>query len=299
HDPRAFLGAISRARNAGVTPDAMASTGGQRFTASVYRAYMTWLRAHQAVDFDDLLLMPVELLQSDAQVRDRLRDRYRAILVDEYQDTNTVQLSLVSLLAQEHRSLCVVGDDDQSIYGWRGACIDNILAFERHFPDATTIALEQNYRSTGNVLACANAVIRKNTARKPKKLWTASGDGASVRVVACKDPAGEASYVAAEVDRMKAQGRCGFGEVGVLFRAGSQARAFEQAFRLAGIPYRVVGAYEFFQRKEIKDVLAPCNGMRVINWRGRRGKVSFIDDEDASIIGVRLDGVASAALPHI
>ena len=275
HNPQVFLSAISQARNAGITPDQMAESKGQRFTASVYRAYLEWLKGHHAVDFDDLILKPVELMKTDEAIREKLRSRYDTILVDEYQDTNQVQLELVRELAHEHRSLCVVGDDDQSIYGWRGACIDNILAFERHFPDATTIALEQNYRSTGHVLACANAVIRKNTARKAKKLWTASGDGDVARVAACKDPAGEASYVASEIDRMVSKGRYKHGEVGVLFRAGTQARAFEKAFRLAGIPYRVVGAYEFFKRKEIKDVLAY---LRIIhNPRDRSAFVRIVN----------------------
>jgi DNA helicase-2/ATP-dependent DNA helicase PcrA len=275
HNPQVFLGAISQARNAGITPDQMAKTSNQRFTAAVYRAYLAWLKGHQAIDFDDLLLKPVQLLKTDTEVRDRLRERFHTILVDEYQDTNQVQLELVRQLADIHRSLCVVGDDDQSIYGWRGACIDNILAFERHFPDATTIALEQNYRSTGHVLSCANAVIRKNTNRKDKKLWTASGDGPLARVVACKDPSGEASYVAAEIDRMRSEERYTPGDVGVLFRAGAQARAFEKAFRLAGIPYRVVGAYEFFKRKEIKDVLSY---LRVIhNPRDRSAFVRIVN----------------------
>ena len=255
HDPGRFLMAISNARNAEITPEELGQRSDRRFTAQLYRAYLNWLKAHRAIDFDDLILQPIRLMREHTDVRGELRARFRTILVDEYQDTNAMQLGMVRELSDEHRSLCVVGDDDQSIYGWRGACVANILEFERHFPDATTIALEQNYRSTGHVLASANAVIGVNTARKVKRLWTDIGDGELVKIVACKDPAAEAAWIASEVLRRQQQEERRFSDFGVLFRAGSQARALEDAFRMGGIPYRVVGAFDFYGRKEIKDVL--------------------------------------------
>ena len=256
HDPRGFLTGISAARNDGLTPDDLRQRPGNKYTAQVYAAYMEWLEAHGAVDFDDLILKPVQLLRESEEARRKWRHKYRTILVDEYQDTNLTQLELVRLLADEHRSLCVVGDDDQSIYGWRGARIDNILQFEAHFTDARTIALEQNYRSTSHILEAANAVIARNSSRKVKRLWTDVGRGDPVRVVACKDPEAEATFVAGEIHRRHKQEGLDWKDCGILFRAGAQARPLEDALRLAGIPYRLVGAYDFYNRKEIKDVLS-------------------------------------------
>jgi DNA helicase-2/ATP-dependent DNA helicase PcrA len=256
HDPQLFLSGISRARNAGISPDDLAKRGDSRYTAAVYASYIEWLRANRAVDFDDLLLLPLELLRADADVLARWRERFQAVLVDEYQDTNLVQFELVRILTDEHRHLCVVGDDDQSIYGWRGACIDNILQFESWFPDARAIALEQNYRSTGHILASANAVIALNQSRKVKRLWSDGGDGERARVVTCKDPTGEASFVAAEIHKAHTEEGRRYADFGVLFRASQQAPAIEEAFRLAGIPYRLAGAFGFYERKEVKDVIA-------------------------------------------
>jgi len=256
HDPQLFLMAISNARNSGVTPQDMAVSPSRRLLAKVYQAYLDWLAAYHAMDFDDLILQAIRLLEEHPDVRDRWRDRFRTILVDEYQDTNGAQLKLVSLLAQEHRQLCVVGDDDQSIYGWRGADFRNILNFEEHFPDATAIALTQNYRSTGHILDAANAIIHHNAERREKSLWTDVGEGERVRVVTCRNPQGEASFVAAEIRRRRELDHRRYSDFGVLFRTSAQTRPIEEAFRLAGIPYRLVGAYAFFERKEVKDVLS-------------------------------------------
>ncbi len=256
HDPAGLLTAISNARNVGVTPEQLAAQPGRRMTARVYAAYLDWLAAYQVMDFDDLILQAIRLLEEHEDLRDKWRARFRTILVDEYQDTNSAQLRLVRLLAEEHRQLCVVGDDDQSIYGWRGADFRNILEFETHFPDATAIALTQNYRSTGHILDAANALIGYNQQRRVKSLWTDVGHGEPVRVVTCKDPKAEASFVAAEIRRIREHERRPWQDFGVLFRTAAQTRDIEEAFRLTAIPFRLVGAFAFFERKEVKDVLS-------------------------------------------
>jgi len=279
HDPRVFLTSISNARNTGQSPDDVAREPGRRLFAKVYRAYLAWLEAYQALDFDDLILAPIRLLRTHEDVRARWRARFQTILVDEYQDTNGAQLELMRTLAAEHRSLCVVGDDDQSIYGWRGADFRNILEFESHFPDATAIALTQNYRSTGHILGAANGVIGQNTERREKSLWTDVGDGEPVRVITCKDPDAEAAFVAAEIRRRHQQEHLPWSAFGVLFRSSVQTRPIEEALRLAGVPYRLVGAHEFYERKEIKDALSylrlvanpqdEVSLLRIINFPGR------------------------------
>jgi DNA helicase-2/ATP-dependent DNA helicase PcrA len=256
HDPKQLLAIISNARHGGITPEMLANTPGEARIARLYRSYLDWLDAHRVVDFDDLILRPVKLLAEDQEARTRYQNRYRTVLVDEYQDTNRTQLELVRLICQNHRSLCVVGDDDQSIYGWRGACVDNILQFETHFADASVIRLEQNYRSTGHVLAVANAVISQNTSRREKRLWTEGDDGEPVKVVTCKDPSAEAAYVAAEIHRRKHDEHRKWSDFGVLFRVGAQARFLEEAMRLTAVPYKLVGVNDFYQKKEIKDVMA-------------------------------------------
>ena len=260
HDPRAFLTTISNARNSGLTPedflDGPRDGSTSQLTGRVFEAYLKWLEAYQAMDFDDLILRANQLLREVPESLEKWRRQFQVILVDEYQDTNLAQLEMTRRLADEHRQLTVVGDDDQSIYGWRGADVTNILEFERHFPDATAVALTRNYRSTGHILAAANAVIGNNRARREKSLWTDVGDGEPVRVVTAKDPGGEASYVAAEIVRRKEEDNRHWKDFGVLFRTSAQAKPIEEAFRLAGVPYRLVGAFEFFERKEIKDMLS-------------------------------------------
>ncbi len=256
HDPAVFLTAISNARNAGQTPDDVAAQPGRRITAQVYAAYLAWLEAYQAIDFDDLILRPVQLLREHADLRAKWRARFRTVLVDEYQDTNGMQFELMRLLVEEHRSLCVVGDDDQAIYGWRGAQVSNILDFDQHFPDATMVALTQNYRSSGHILEAANAVIRRNDARKVKSLWTDVGLGERVQVVACKDAQAEAAWVAGEISRRASVEGRPFRDFGVLFRTGKQSDLVQDALRMAGVPFAVVGAFDFYERKEVKDMLS-------------------------------------------
>lgn len=308
HDPHVFLTAISNARNAGVTPEAMAADPGRKLTARVYDAYVQWLAAYHAMDFDDLILQAIRLLEEHPDVRERWRDRFRTILVDEYQDTNGAQLRLVRLLAEEHRQLCVVGDDDQSIYGWRGADFRNILHFEEHFPDATAIALTQNYRSTGHILEAANAIIGNNRERRVKQLWTDVGEGERVQVVTCKDPAAEAAFIAAEIRRRRDFEHRPWGDFGVLFRTSAQTRPFEEAFRLTGVPFRLVGAFEFFERKEVKDVLSwlrlivnphdEISLLRVINFpqRGIGPKaLEILHDRAQALRGSLWNAVEAAA----
>ncbi len=223
--------------------------------AEVFPRYERALRAMRAVDFDDLIARPVALLRQDAALRERYQDRFRYLLVDEYQDTNQAQLELLKLLAGTRRNVCAVGDDDQAIYGWRGAEVRNILRFERHFPGAREIRLEQNYRSTGHILACANAVIARNAHRKPKALFTDAGPGEPVRVVALPEEEDEARFVAEEIARLRAEGRP-WSHFAVLFRLNALSRPFEEAFREGSMPYLVHGGPAFFDRSEVRDLLA-------------------------------------------
>ena len=258
-DPYRVLSAISRAKSAGrsrIRPRPEGQGDDYDLVASeVLPRYERALRARRSVDFDDLVARPVALLKKDGDVRARLQDRFRFVLVDEYQDTSAIQLALLVLLGGERRNVCAVGDDDQSIYGWRGAEVKNVLAFERHFPGARVIRLEQNYRSTGHVLACANAVIARNPDRRPKRLFTSAGPGDKVRVVALPGEEDEAAFVAAEVARQRAEGRP-WSDFAVLYRLNAQSRPFEEAFREAGIPHVVHGGPAFFDRAEVRDLVA-------------------------------------------
>jgi DNA helicase II / ATP-dependent DNA helicase PcrA len=218
--------------------------------------YELGLRAMGAVDFDDLLLLPLRLLREARDVLEACQKRYRYLLVDEYQDTNRAQLALLTLLAGLRRNLCVVGDDDQSIYAWRGAQLKNILGFDKQFPGTVEVFLEQNYRSTGAILDAANAVIGQNPGRKGKKLWTAGGRGSNVRVVLSPSDDGEAKYVAEEILRLSFEEKTPLHEIAVLYRTNAQARPLEEALKLAGVRYRVVGGTSLFDRKEVRDLLA-------------------------------------------
>jgi len=223
--------------------------------SEVFPRYQAALRAQRAVDFDDLIALPAELLRSDAALRRKLQERFRYLLVDEYQDTNRCQLELLKLVAGERSNVCAVGDDDQAIYGWRGAEVKNILRFDRHFPGAKEVRLEQNYRSTGRILACANGVIAKNPHRKAKRLWTAGGEGEPVRVAALETEEDEARLVADLVVRGRAEGRS-WSHFAVLYRLNAQSRPIEEALREAQVPYRVRGGPAFFDRAEVRDLLA-------------------------------------------
>lgn len=257
---RFFMAAISAAKDELLSPDDYAKqvhgdTRKQK-VAEVYREYQKQLRASNALDFDDLIFRTVELFQKDAEVLEQYQDRFRFIMVDEYQDTNTAQFKLVSLLAAKYRNLCVVGDDDQSIYRFRGANIQNILSFEEVYPDAKVIRLEQNYRSTQNILTAANEVICHNEGRKEKKLWTANGDGDKVRFRHFLNGFEEAEYVAGMISRKVGAGKWRYGDCAVLYRTNAQSRMFEEKFLFANVPYKIVGGINFYGRKEIKDVLA-------------------------------------------
>ena len=248
---------ISWAKNTYMEPMA-ALQGGDFFAqnvAKVYAAYQQALRANNAMDFDDLLINVVDLFQSYNGVLETYRDRFLYLLVDEYQDTNRIQYLLTKLLASKHRNLCVVGDDDQSIYGWRQADIRNILEFEQDYPDARVIRLEQNYRSTKKILEAAGAVVRCNRGRKEKALWTENEEGEPLVLLECPDERQEARAVVEMIQEERTQGRS-YGEVAVLYRTNAQSRAIEDRLRSAGIPYVIVGGVRFYERKEIKNILA-------------------------------------------
>jgi DNA helicase-2/ATP-dependent DNA helicase PcrA len=223
--------------------------------SEVFPRYQAALRSQRAVDFDDLIALPVEILRRDEAAQRRHQARFRYLLVDEYQDTNRCQLELLKLLAGERRNVCAVGDDDQAIYGWRGAEVKNILRFDRHFPGAKEVRLEQNYRSTGRILACANGVIAKNPHRKAKRLWTAAGEGQPVRVAALEGEEEEARHVADAIVRQRAEGRR-WSDFAVLYRLNAQSRPIEEALREASVPYHVHGGPAFFDRSEVRDLLA-------------------------------------------
>ena len=218
--------------------------------------YQLGLRAMGAVDFDDLLLLPLRVFREQPEVLQNCQRRYRYLLVDEYQDTNDAQLQLLELLAGLRRNLCVVGDDDQSIYAWRGAQVRHILQFDKKFPGCVEVFLEQNYRSNGNILDAANAVIGKNPGRKPKKLWTDRGPGPNIRLVCAPDDGAEAKHVADEIVRISYEEKIPPREIAILYRTNAQARPFEEALRLAGVRYRVVGGTSLFDRKEVRDLIA-------------------------------------------
>ncbi|MDE5993553.1 MAG: UvrD-helicase domain-containing protein [Oscillospiraceae bacterium] len=221
--------------------------------AKLYRLYQTRLRDANALDFDDIIRLTVELFEKEPDVLSHYRNLYKYVMVDEYQDTNQAQFRLVSLLAEGHRNLCVVGDDDQSIYKFRGATIENILGFEEQFENAAVIRLEQNYRSTQNILNAANSVIAHNMGRKEKSLWTSAGDGAKVTVYKSGDESAESEYVAGEILSAVDRG-ASYSDFAVLYRMNAQSNSLERTFTRNGIPYRVIGGMRFYDRREIKDV---------------------------------------------
>ncbi|HET9887714.1 MAG TPA: UvrD-helicase domain-containing protein, partial [bacterium] len=255
--PESVVAAISRAKNALQSPDEFEqeAMSYDRQIAAIYRAYVASLRRQSALDFDDLLVLPVELFR-DEEVRARYAAKFKHVLVDEYQDTNRCQYSFLHAITQGHRQLFVVGDDDQSIYRWRGADLSNILDFESDHPDASLIRLEQNYRSTGRILAAANSVVRHNVGRKGKELWTDRGEGDPVVLFEVPDDQMEAMAVLRMVKAGIEEGRISPDDCVVLYRTNAQSRALENAFQLGGIQYQVVGGQRFYERREIKDVLA-------------------------------------------
>ena len=256
---RSLLAQISHAKDELLTPDDMelkaAGDYNMKKVASVYREYQATLRKNNALDFDDLIVKTVELFQNCGAVLEYYQERFKYIMVDEYQDTNTAQFKFISLLAQKYENLCVVGDDDQSIYKFRGANIGNILGFERIFPEAKVIRLEQNYRSTQNILNAANRVISNNTERKVKTLWTENEEGSKVHFRQFFNAYEEAEYVAGEISKAKRDGICSYRNCAILYRTNAQSRIFEEKFIAANIPYKLVGGVNFYARKEIKDLL--------------------------------------------
>ena len=251
------MSAISAAKDELVSPQefALRAQGNfrQETVARVYAEYQRQLKSSNALDFDDLIMKTVELFQANSDILNEYQECFRYIMVDEYQDTNTAQFKLVSLLAAKYRNLCVVGDDDQSIYKFRGANIQNILGFEKTFPDATVIKLEQNYRSTQNILNAANTVIAHNKGRKEKKLWTANGEGDKVRVRSFMSAYDEAEIIVGEIAAKSRNQDAQYGDFAVLYRTNAQSRIFEEKFLMANIPYKIIGGVNFYARKEIKE----------------------------------------------
>lgn len=255
-----FLSAISSAKDDLIDPIEFETRAAgdyvKRKQAQVYREYQQALKQNNALDFDDLIMKTVELFKLDKEVLASYQDRFRYIMVDEYQDTNTAQFELIRLLALKYQNLCVVGDDDQSIYKFRGANIYNILNFEHHFPDATVIKLEQNYRSTQNILDAANAVIANNQGRKEKRLWTDNGAGDKITFEQLDTAAEEADFVARDIARRVRKGEYQYKDCAILYRTNAQSRLFEERFITANIPYKIFGGVNFYARKEVKDLLA-------------------------------------------
>ena len=256
---RALLSQISHAKDNLITPDQMemdaAGDFNQKKTAMVYREYQAALRKNNALDFDDLIVKTVELFQNCDRVMEYYQERFKYIMVDEYQDTNYAQFKFVSLLASRYENLCVVGDDDQSIYKFRGANIENILGYERVFPNAAVIRLEQNYRSTQNILNAANHVIANNAERKEKTLWTENEEGPKIHFRQFMNGFEEAEYIAGEISKAHREGLCQYRDCAILYRTNAQSRLFEEKFINANIPYKIVGGVNFYARKEIKDLL--------------------------------------------
>lgn len=257
--PSGILSRISNAKNALQDADAFARQAGDFYeqkVADIYSRYQQKLQLNNALDFDDLLMLSIRLLQENREVREKYQDRFDYLLVDEYQDTNHAQYLLTKLLAAKHRNICVVGDADQSIYGWRGADIQNILDFEKDYPDAKVIKLEQNYRSTQVILDAANAVIENNTGRKPKNLWTENKNGADIIYFQAVDERDEARFVIEQMQNLQSTEDKKLGDMAILYRTNTQSRIFEEMLIKSGISYNMVGGLKFYERKEIKDIIA-------------------------------------------
>ncbi len=257
---KTFLNVISSAKNELISPEEFAQNAAGDFNktrqAQVYREYQARLKANNAMDFDDLIMKTVELLKFDTEVCNFYQEKFHYIMVDEYQDTNTAQFELVRLLASGRENLCVVGDDDQSIYKFRGANIYNILNFEKHYPNATVIKLEQNYRSTANILNAANGVIANNQGRKEKRLWTEAGDGEKIYFQQFESAYEEADFIARDIAARVRRGEYQYGDCAILYRTNGQSRMLEEKLIMSGIPYKIVGGVNFYARREVKDLLS-------------------------------------------
>ena len=286
--PKSIQSIISGEKNQGNNPEEYAARAfypNQKNIAKVFQQYEKEKEKVGALDFDDLLLKELELLQNNLEIRQKWQDKFKHILIDEYQDTNTVQYNIVKLLVNKEKNICVVGDDWQSIYSWRGADFTNILNFERDFPGAKVIKLEQNYRSTGNILKASQKIINKNKTRTDKVLFTEAGDGLPVEVESLRDETAEANYVALKILNLKSQYQ-DFSDFAVLYRTNAQSYTFEKAFIDNHIPYKIVGGVRFYDRKEVKDVLAVLK--LIVN---ERDKVSL-----ERVVKNVLSGVGEASL---
>jgi len=259
YHPKALLSSISSAKNELITVDDYqhkAADHWENITADVYKEYQKRLRSNNGLDFDDLIMLTVRLFREVPEVLERYQERFRYIMVDEYQDTNHAQYELINRLASKYQNLCVVGDDDQSIYSFRSADIRNILEFERDFPQVKVIKLEQNYRSTKNILHVANEIIKNNRGRKSKQLWTENYEGEKILLYQADDERDEARFVAEEIGRLVREENRKYSDFALLYRTNAQSRSFEEAMMGRNVPYRVIGGTRFYERKEIKDILA-------------------------------------------
>jgi ATP-dependent DNA helicase UvrD/PcrA len=284
-DPQLARNLISRAKNQHWKLAESATDSS--LLAAVFERYQEELKAANAVDFDDLLILTVRLLEANPDVTDKWQERFQYLMIDEFQDTNRLQLELVRYLGRQHRNVCVVGDDDQSIYGWRGAEIANILEFEAHFPGPKIIKLEQNYRSSTAILGLANSIIRHNPRRRPKSLWSEKGGGQNVKIVAAPDDREEANYVVSELQKQQLEVAGPWKRFAIIFRMNAQSRLFEEQLRRLQIPYRIIGGRSFFERREVKDLLAylaclanphdDLNLLRIINTPARGIGASTIE----------------------
>jgi DNA helicase II / ATP-dependent DNA helicase PcrA len=284
-DPQYARNLISRAKNQHWK---LAESGtNNSLLAAVFERYQEELKAANAVDFDDLLILTVRLLETNPAVTNKWQERFQYLMIDEFQDTNRLQLELVRYLGHRHRNVCVVGDDDQSIYGWRGAEIANILEFEAHFANPKIIKLEQNYRSSNAILGLANSIIRHNPRRRPKALWSEKGVGQNVKIVAVPNDREEANYVVSELQKQQLEVAGSWRRFAIIFRMNAQSRLFEEQLRRLQIPYRIIGGRSFFERREVKDLLAYLAGLanpnddlnllRIINTPARGIGAATID----------------------
>ena len=321
YEPRRILSAISNGKNDLLTPDAYSASASSPFekvTAQVYQEYQKRLKTDQIMDFDDLIMQTLVLFKTDPTVLHYYQNKFRYLLVDEYQDTNQAQYELCHALAAQYKNICVVGDADQSIYGWRGANMENIMNFEKDYHDAgvQTVKLEQNYRSTGHILAAANAVITNNSNRKDKKLWTDQGEGAKVTYYRAQSGDDEAHFIISKIQEEVKEKRRSYHDFAVLYRTNAQSRTVEESFVKSNVPYQIVGGHKFYDRKEIMDVMAylklvanPSDSMsfnRIINTPKRgigpvsvRRFLDFARENNLSILGafdhLNMSGVTARA----
>lgn len=256
--PRTIVSSLSNAKNKLIDPETFASTTSGYYNnqvAKIYKKYQTLLKANNALDFDDLLIKTIELFKAHPDILEMYQEKFRFILIDEYQDTNYSQYTITRLLANRYRNICVTGDPDQSIYGWRGADIRNIMDFEKDYPDARVVLLEQNYRSTKHILHAASSVIQQNKYRKQKLLWTENVPGEKLTVISCENEHGEADEIAKKIKELTAEG-VRYSDIAIFYRTNAQSRVLEISFRNSSIPYIIIGGVEFYQRKEVKDILS-------------------------------------------